>query len=76
MKKLKLDTEALRVETFASDAAARPRRGTIAAHSWVSDVVNACSEPASQFCLSTDYHMETCGSSCIEECFGTGARCG
>lgn len=71
MRKLKLDPDALRVETFGASAASTAPRGTVASRSWVSDVVNACSEPASQYCQPTDYHWNTCGSSCVEMCLAS-----
>lgn len=72
MRKLKLNAESLRVESFAADGEA-DARGTVAANSFFTvDPVNAaCSEPASQYCMETDYHWNTCGSSCIEMCFAS-----
>jgi hypothetical protein len=78
MPKLTLDLENLAVESFAADDEAAPVRGTVEAHSYVTFGApnGACSEPASQYCMETDFHWETCGNSCINNCFATGAACG
>jgi hypothetical protein len=72
MKKLKLDPETLRVDSFRADTAGVLERGTVAARSFVTDGVKVCSEPASQYCVETDYHWNTCGNSCVNMCFPTG----
>jgi hypothetical protein len=72
MRKLKLDAESLRVESFAAQGEAGTR-GTVAANSFFTfEPGNACSEPASQNCMETDQHLYTCGNSCINMCFPTG----
>jgi len=72
MRKLKLDTESLRVESFAAEGDAGTR-GTVDANSFFTfEPGNACSEPASQYCVETDYHWNTCGNSCVNMCFPTG----
>ena len=74
MRKLKLNLEQLTVDSFSTE-----RRlvgeGTVRAHSYyvtVDPYVNACSEPASQYCMETDFHWNTCGNSCVNMCFPTG----
>ena len=72
MKKLKLDVDTLRVESFAADEAAAALRGTVEGQSFVSDMVpSGCCEPASQYCQETDFHWRTCGNSCVNMCFPT-----
>jgi hypothetical protein len=73
MQKLKLDPEALRVESFAAEDAAA-LRGTVDAHSYVTFGMpnGACGEPASQYCQQTDFHWHTCGNSCVNMCLNTG----
>ena len=74
MRKLRLEIETLRVESFAPrDEQAGPQ-GTVRAHSYVTDnpYVSACSAPASQYCMETDFHWYTCGNSCVNMCFPTG----
>jgi hypothetical protein len=73
MRKLRLDPNALRVQSFAPrDEAAGPR-GTVDAHSFVSElVITGCCEGPSRYCQETDYHWRTCGSSCVEMCLPTG----
>jgi hypothetical protein len=75
MIKLKLDVDALRVESFAADEEHGGVKGTVRANSWyvtVDPYVNACSGEASQNCMETDFHWNTCGNSCINMCFATG----
>jgi hypothetical protein len=74
MRKLRLDPEALRVESFAPSGETTAEEGTVRAHSYVTvdPYVNACSEPASQYCMETDFHWYTCGNSCVNMCFPTG----
>ncbi|HVG46425.1 MAG TPA: hypothetical protein VM890_16895 [Longimicrobium sp.] len=75
MVKLKLDVDALRVESFAAGEEQGGAKGTVRANSWyvtVNPYVNACSEPASQNCQETDFHWNTCGNSCVNMCFATG----
>jgi hypothetical protein len=72
MKKLTLDPESLRVESFAADDDAWAVRGTVEAHSFITLDVGPCSEPASQHCQPTDFHWNTCGVSCWYACFPTG----
>jgi hypothetical protein len=72
MMKLKLDVEALRVESFTAEPGSTDRRGTVQAASWVSDVNNACSEPATPYCMDTDHHLYSCGVSCIDMCHLSG----
>jgi len=78
MKKLRLDAEMLLVESFAAQEDAHGQRGTVQAASYVTMGADwqACSEPASQYCLETDYHLYTCGNSCINQCFHTGPEAG
>lgn len=74
MRKLHLDPETLRVESFTPRDEPQAAKGTVQAHSYVTDnpYVSACSEPASQYCMETDYHWYTCGNSCVNMCFPTG----
>ena len=73
MRKLKLDPDTLRVSSFTAQAQDAPARGTVRGQSYVTfDPWQACSEPASQYCQSTDVHLYTCGNSCVNMCFQTG----
>ncbi|HEX6746002.1 MAG TPA: hypothetical protein VF092_01720 [Longimicrobium sp.] len=73
MRKLKLDPDTLRVDSFAAQKQDNAPKGTVRAQSYVTfDPWQACSEPASQYCMETDYHWYTCGNSCINACFLTG----
>jgi len=75
MKKIRLDPEALRVESFAPRSEHGGAKGTVRAHSYYvtfDPYVQACSEPASQNCMETDFHLNTCGNSCVNMCFATG----
>jgi len=73
MKKLKLNPEMLAVETFVPGSEPDAVRGTVRGQSFVSDIViTGCCQEASQYCQPTDYHVYSCGVSCIEMCFLTG----
>jgi hypothetical protein len=73
MRKIRLDPETLRVETFAPREDETEAIGTVHANSYVTiPDVSACSEPASQYCVETDFHWNTCGNSCVNMCFPTG----
>ena len=76
MRKLKLDPDALRVESFAADEDERAARGTVQARSWyvtVDPYQNACgSDNGSMNCQETDFDWYTCGNSCINFCRLTG----
>ncbi|HEU0052712.1 MAG TPA: hypothetical protein VFQ39_06030 [Longimicrobium sp.] len=78
MRKLKLDPDGLRVETFAPQPRDGRAEGTVAAHSFVTvdGGINPCSEPASQQCMASDKAIFTCGSSCVNMCFATGVQYG
>jgi hypothetical protein len=78
MHKIKLDPEALRVESFVADVTEPALRGTVEAHASITyGEPNVCgSDPASQQCLETDYHWYTCGESCINMCLHTGVQAG
>ena len=69
MKKLRLDPETLHVDSFASDDLGAPARGTVDAHSYVSNEIGPCSDPGSQDCPPTAYQLNTCGVSCQNACF-------
>lgn len=71
MKKLRLDPDSLRVESFAAERGTRSR-GTVAANSFVTFNGQVCSGEATPNCVSTDVHLYTCGNSCINMCFPTG----
>ncbi|WP_420127584.1 hypothetical protein [Longimicrobium sp.] len=73
MKKLRLDPETLRVESFASDNLTAPARGTVDAY--LSIVIGACSDPDSHTCPPTAYPLNTCGNSCQNDCFPTEFDC-
>jgi hypothetical protein len=60
MRKLKLDPDTLRVESFAAREGADDAKGTVRAHS----------DP-SAYCMETDWHWNTCGNTCENHCFGT-----
>ena len=78
MKKLRLQVETLRVESFSPREEADGAKGTVRANSFVTvdPYVNPCSEPASQYCMETDFHWNTCGNSCVNMCFPTGTQPG
>jgi hypothetical protein len=72
MRKLKLDPETLRVESFAPSAGEADRRGTVRGLSYVTfEPQNACGSDASVNCQPTDVHLDTCGNSCINMCLWT-----
>jgi hypothetical protein len=74
MRKLTLDPDKLRVESFAADEGDAAPRGTVEARSFVTiHSPNApCGSEATPNCQPTDYHVYSCGVSCIEMCFLTG----
>lgn len=74
MRKLTLDTDSLCVESFEPTGGASAGTGTVRAHSYVTFFgdMSACSEPASSQCQETDFHWNTCGNSCINDCRPTG----
>lgn len=74
MRKLKLDPEALRVESFAAAVEPDAAAGTVHANSFVTDnpYVGPCSGEATQNCQPTDHHLYSCGVSCVDMCFPTG----
>jgi hypothetical protein len=61
MRKLKLDPEALRVETFATRPSAAARPGTVRAHATLDFD-----------CEPTGIHYDSCDVSCWWMCFPTG----
>lgn len=77
MRKLKLDPANLRVESFAAVNADPRGRGTVQAQSFVptGDPFATSCENATPYCQPTDFHVDTCGNSCVNMCFNTGARC-
>jgi hypothetical protein len=77
MRKLKLDLATLRVESFAADEAATRRSGTVQAQSFVptGDPFATSCEVATPYCQPTDFHVDTCGNSCVNMCFETGPNC-
>lgn len=77
MRKLTLDPEMLAVETFVADEAADDGAGTVRGHSFVTVNDRPCGgdDPSAQ-CMDTDYHVYTCGVSCINMCFHTGVQAG
>jgi hypothetical protein len=69
MRKLKLDMDALRVETFRPDTDRDGARGTVHARG----ETDAASCPHTGFpCYETHYNWYTCGVSCLDECHLTG----
>jgi hypothetical protein len=76
MKKLRLDPETLRVESFASRDEAEKARGTVQAQSFIptGDPFATSCQNATGYCQSTDYHVYTCGESCVNMCFHTGVN--
>lgn len=77
MRKLRLDPERLRVETFLTDES-DGRRGTVAAQSFIPTADPfACPGEATPNCAGNtdDVHVYTCGVSCVAMCFETGSRC-
>jgi hypothetical protein len=77
MRKLKLDLATLRVESFAADGAESGRGGTVQAQSFVptGDPFATSCENATPNCQPTDFHVDTCGNSCVNMCFETGPGC-
>ena len=71
MKKLTLDLDALRVETFDAGPG-RPGRGTVAANQVVTGVFPLCSGADSTACEPTDERLYTCAPSCERMCHATG----
>jgi hypothetical protein len=69
MKKLKLDPEALRVDSFSAADAEKAQRGTVAGRSFVTNGVTVCSGGATPNCQNTDVHLASCGNSCVNMCF-------
>jgi hypothetical protein len=76
MKKLKLrlDPEALRVESFDVRGRRGEAKGTVDAHSFITIELKVCSEPGSAQCMDTDYDVYSCGNSCVNMCFLTGTQ--
>ena len=73
MRKLTLDPEMLQVESFAADDETAAERGTVRAHSFVTVDNRPCgSDDPSAQCMDTDFHVYTCGNSCVNMCFLTG----
>jgi hypothetical protein len=72
MRKLKLDPEALRVESFAVRGEAITLGGTVRAHGYTDDPNLGCSDPASERCQETDWYWFSCGDSCVNMCLPTG----
>ena len=65
MKKLKLEIEALEVQSFdAGTRGARP--GTVRAHGQS----ERCGYSEAE-CNTNDVHWKTCGNSCINACFNS-----
>jgi hypothetical protein len=73
MRKLTLQLDALRVESFTPREGDAAARGTIRAESYVTFFyeTGACCDP-SMNCPETDVRLNTCGNSCIYECRPTG----
>jgi hypothetical protein len=65
MRKLKLDPDTLRVESFTARDAAPDAKGTVRAQSFIptGDPFAATCQDASANCQETDYHWNTCGVS-------------
>ncbi len=77
MPKLKLDPETLRVESFMARDEPSTARGTVRAQSFIptgDPFAATCNGGASQNCMDTDYHVNTCGESCVNMCFHTGVQ--
>jgi len=77
MPKLKLDPDTLRVESFAARGELSPVRGTVRAQSFIptgDPFAATCNGGASMYCQDTDYHVNTCGESCVNMCFHTGLQ--
>jgi hypothetical protein len=70
MKKLSLELEALRVESFATTVAGAARAGTVRAHSI--DVEEA--EPAEEAAVKTDLCSLGCSEGCSIQTCPTGIR--
>ena len=69
MRKLKLDTENLRVDTFKTAPDTEPARGTVHARGETDET--SC--PHTGFpCYETHYNWYTCGVSCQFACLMTG----
>ena len=75
MPKLRLDPDALRVESFKPRDEPSTARGTVRAQSFIptgDPFAGTCNGGASMYCQPTDYHVYTCGESCVNMCFHTG----
>jgi hypothetical protein len=72
MRKLTPGPEMLAVESFVADEGADDRAGTVRGHSFITVYDKACGEGPTPYCDGTDYHVYSCGVSCIEECDLTG----
>ncbi|HSU14937.1 hypothetical protein [Longimicrobium sp.] len=77
MRKLKLDPETLRVESFTARDDARGAKGTVQAQSFLptADPFATSCQDATAYCQETDFHWNTCGNSCVNMCFNTGPSC-
>jgi hypothetical protein len=77
MPKLKLNPESLSVESFVARSEPSTARGTVRAQSFIPTAdpyAATCNGGASQNCQETDYHVYTCGESCVNMCFHTGVN--
>lgn len=70
MKKLRLDPDQLRVESYTPAESQAALRGTVEAQSYVSDMVpSGCCGEKSVYCVETDFAWNTCGASCQFHCY-------
>lgn len=68
MKKLRLDLDALVVETFATRPCEDDPRGTVRAH----DATEYPCNDSDLQCAPTGFYYETCNVSCAYMCFPSG----
>jgi hypothetical protein len=69
MRKLRLDTATLRVETFPASEDVEEQRGTVHARGETDE--GSCPHTGYP-CWETHYNWYTCGVSCQYQCFLTG----
>jgi hypothetical protein len=73
MRKLTLDPEMLRVESFAPGSEGKPAAGTVRGNSIITFNYNPCGggNPTPD-CEDTQWEVETCGWTCMNECLESG----
>lgn len=73
MRKLKLNPEMLRVESFVSGVDGAGALGTVRGNSIATINYNPCGgEDPTPNCQPTQWELETCGNTCRDECLVSG----